>query len=135
MSWRLRLAACALWLVGAALAAATGVLALTKSKAGYSAVYAVVALTLVGLAAATWRTIRLAETISVLLLGSQMLGVAGAAWELVRGDETGAKARHLEDLGIDLRLALLGNLIYSAVASAVFVWAWRERRRSRQLGG
>lgn len=125
------LAACALWLVGAALAAVTGVLSVTHSKAGYAAVYAVVAVGLAGLAAATYRGVRAAETVSLVLLGSQIFGVVGAAWELVRADESGAKARHLDDLGVDFRLAVLGNLIYSAAASAVFVWAWRQKRRRR----
>jgi hypothetical protein len=123
-----------MWLVGAALAAVAGVLSLTHSEAGYAAVYAVVAAGLTGLAAATYRTVRAAQTVSLVLLGSQVLGVVGAAWELGRAEDGGAKARHLEDLGIDFRLAVLGNLIYSAAASAVFVWAWRERRRDRPAG-
>ncbi len=129
---RARLAASALWLVGAGLAAVTGVVSLTHSMAGYAAVYAVVAVSLAVLAAATYRALRAAETVSLVLLGSQVLGVVGAAWELVRADDTGFKARHLEDLGIDFHLAVLGNLVYSAAASAVFVWAWREKRRNRQ---
>lgn len=128
---RARLAASAMWLVGAILAAVTGVVSLTRSMAGYAAVYAVVALGLAGLAIATSREIRAAETVSLVLLGSQLLGVVGAAWELARADAGGAKARHLEDLGINFRLAVLGNLIYSAAASAVFVWTWRETRRNR----
>jgi hypothetical protein len=133
---RVGLAACGLWLLGAALAGFTGVLSLLHSKPGYAAVYAVVAVCLAGLAVATYRGVRAAETVSLVLLGSQILGVVGAAWELARADETGAKARHLGDLGIDFRLAVLANLFYSAAASAVFVWAWREtRRRERHPRG
>ena len=120
-----------LWIVGAGLAGFTGVLSLIHSQPGYAAVYAVVAVGLAGLAAATYRGVRAAETVSLVLLASQILGVVGSAWELAQADETGAKARHLDDLGIDFRLAILANLIYSAAAFAVFVWAWRQTRRRR----
>lgn len=128
---RAALAACGLWAVGAVLAGATGVRSLTHSQGGYAAVYALVTAGLATLAVATYRAVRMAETVTLVLLGSQLLGTVGAAWELVRADEGGAKARHLDDLGINFRLAVAANLIYSATASAVFVWAWRERRRSR----
>jgi hypothetical protein len=126
---RIALAACALWLVGAGLAAFTGGLSLRHAEAGYAAVYAVVAVGLAALAGGTYRAVRAAEIATLVLLGSQMLGVLGATWELVRGDDDGAKARHLEKLSIDFRLALVANLIFSAAASAVFIWAWRARRR------
>ena len=132
---RAALAACALWLAGAALAAFTGVRSLTSSQAGYVAVYAVVSAGLVGLAVATYHAVRAAETVTLVLLASQVLGVVGSAWELARGDDGGAKARHLEDLGVDFRLAVLGNLAYSAAASAVFIWAWTGIRRRRRAAG
>jgi hypothetical protein len=129
------LAACALWLAGAALAAFTGVLSLTHSLAGYAAIYAVVAAGLGALAVATYRALRAAETVTLVLLASQILGVVGASVELARGDDSGAKARHLQDLGLDFRLAVLGNLAYSAAASAVFIWAWTGIRRRRRATG
>jgi membrane protein implicated in regulation of membrane protease activity len=129
------LAACGLWLAGAALAAATGLRALTSSEAGYAAVYAVVSVGLDILAVATYHAVRAAETVTLVLLASQIVGAAGAAVELIRGDDGGAKARHLQDLGLDFRLALLGNLVYSAAASVVFIWAWSEIRRRRRTTG
>ena len=132
---RAALAACALWLAGAALAAFTVVLSVTRSQAGYAAVYAVVSAGLAGLAVATYHASRTAETVTLVLLASQALGVVGSAWELARGDDGGAKARHLEDLGVDFRLALLGNLVYSAAASVLFIWAWSQIRRRRRATG
>jgi hypothetical protein len=132
---RAALAAGALWLVGAVLAAFTGVRSLTHSQAGYAAVYGFVSVGLGGLAVATYRAVRAAETVTLVLLASQLLGVVGAAWELAREDDGGAKARHLQDLGIDFRLAVLGNLAYSAAASAVFIWVWTGIRRRRRAAG
>lgn len=128
------LAACGLWLAGAALAAFTGVLSLTHSLAGYAAVYAVVAVGLGALAVATYCALRVAETVTLVLLASQILGVVGAAVELARGDDSGAKGRHLQDLGLDFRLAVLANLAYSVAASAVFFWTWSLIRRRRRAG-
>jgi hypothetical protein len=87
------------------------------------------------LAVATYYAVRAAETVTLVLLASQILGVLGSAWELARGDDGGAKARHLEDLGVDFRLAILGNLAFSAAASAVFLWAWTGIRRRRGAPG
>lgn len=128
-------AACALWLAGAALAAFTGVLSLTHSLGGYAAVYAVVSVGLGALAVATYHALRAAETVTLVLLASQVLGVVGAAVELARGDESAAKGRHLQDLGLDFRLAVLANLAYSAAASAVFIWTWTLIRRRRRATG
>lgn len=126
-----------LWLAGAALAALTGVLALAHGSWGYVALYGVVTAGLVTLAVAVRRGIRLAAVVSLVLLGSQLVGVVGAAWELSDPDETSAKARHLADLGVDYRLALAANFGYSAVASAVFGWVMftgRRRAAARRAG-
>jgi hypothetical protein len=64
---RIAVAACALWLAGAALATFTGGLSLTHSEAGYAAVYAVVAVGLVALATATFRAVRAAEIVTLVL--------------------------------------------------------------------
>lgn len=118
--WR---AATALWVVGAGLAATTGVLAVAHSEVGYGVVYAVVAAALTVLAVATNRGNRQAQAISLVLLGSQIIGALGAAWELAFGADDTAKARHLHDLGVSYRLALAGNLAFSLLASTVFAWA------------
>ena len=127
----LRTVASLLWLAGAALALVTGIFSVAHARLAYALVYGVVATCLAVLAVGVRRAVRLAEVMSLVLLGSQILGVVGAAWELSDPDEASAKARHLADLGISYRLALVGNVLYSAVASGVFGWAmlgaWRRR--------
>jgi hypothetical protein len=118
-----RRAATALWGIGAGLAATSGVLAVAHSELGYGVLYALVAAALATLAAATQRGNRAAHFITLLLLGSQVIGALGAAWEFAHGADDTAKARHLHDLGVNYRLALAGNLAFSTLASAVFVWA------------
>lgn len=128
-----RRAATVLWVIGAGLAATTGVLAVTHSRPGYGLLYAVVAAALGALATATQRGHRRADVITLILLGSQVVGAVGAAWELAYGAADTAKARHLHDLGVNYRLALASNLAFSILASIVFVWAMvrvnRHRRR------
>ena len=119
----LRRTASALWAVGAALAAFTGGLAVVHGEVGFAVVYGVVAAALATLAAATRRGRRVAELITLVGLGSQVIGAIGAAWELAQGSDDNAKARHLHDLGVNYRLALALNLAFSLLASAVFVWA------------
>ncbi len=104
------------------------------SKFGYGVIYAAVAVALGTLAVVTLRGNRRAEVVTLVLLGSQLIGAAGAAWELAYGADDTAKARHLHDLGINYRLALAGNLAFSTLAAAVFVWAmarWVRARRHR----
>ena len=45
----------------------------------------------------------------------------GSAWQLLSGVHD-SKADELHRLGIDPELGVALNLVYSAVASAVFVW-------------
>ena len=54
----------------------------------------------------------MAEVVSLVLLGSQILGVVGAAWELSDPGEASDKAGHLADLGINCRLVPGGNVLY-----------------------
>lgn len=117
-----------LWAVGAGLAGSTGVLAAARSMGGYALLYLAVAAALGALAFATRRGSRAAGTVTFVLLGSQVIGTAGAAWELAVGNDEGAKARHLHDLGVNYRLALAANLAYSAVASILFAWLLARRR-------
>lgn len=63
----------------------------------------------------------MALIVSTVLLGAQVLGVIGSAWQLLSGVH-GSKADELNRLGIDPELGVALNLVYSAVASAVFVW-------------
>jgi hypothetical protein len=83
------------------------------------------------LAVAVFRVNRVALIISSVGLGAQVLGVVGSAWELLNGVH-GSKAGELRDLGIDPEFGVVLNLLYSAVASAVFAWMaarWRKMRR------
>lgn len=86
---------------------------------------------LAGLALAVLRANRAALLTSTVLLGAQILGVIGSAWQLL-DDVDGTKADELHRLGIDAELGLTLNLLYSAVASAVFGWIvtrWLSARR------
>ena len=118
-----------LWAVGAGLAGFTAVLAAAHSEVGFAAVYAVVAAGLAVLGGATRQGRRAAQLITLVMLGSQVVGAAGAGWELAYGNDDNAKARHLHGLGVNYRLALALNLAYSLAASAVFVRAVTELRR------
>lgn len=83
------------------------------------------------LTVAVLRANRVALIVSTAGLGAQILGVLGSAWELLNG-VAGAKAHELDRLGVDPEFGVTLNLIYSAVASAVFAWIvtrWRAARR------
>jgi len=128
-----RRATTVLWSAGAGLAAVTGVVCLAHGLLLFGAVYGAVAVGLAVMAAATHRGNRTAETVSLVALGGQIVGAIGAGWELHRPHDETAKARHLRELGVNYRWALLCNLVYSLLASAVFVWALIgiRKRRSR----
>jgi hypothetical protein len=59
------------------------------------------------------------------LLGAQLFGALGSAWELVHGVD-GSKAKELHDLGVDPTLGVVLNLLYSLVAFVVFLSALRQ---------
>lgn len=83
------------------------------------------------LATAVLRANRLALAISTVLLGAQIMCMIGSARQLVQGVQ-GSKAQELHDLGFDPELGVALNLVYSAAASAVFVWIvarWLAGRR------
>ena len=65
---------------------------------------------------------------SLVLLGLQLFGAIGSALQLAHGaaDE---KAAELKRLGVDPTFGLTLNLIYSAIAFSVFLWAWRQASR------
>ena len=90
-----------------------------------------VAVGLTVLAIAVLRAIRIALIVSTAGLGAQVLGVLGSAWELLNGVH-GSKSTELRRLGIDPELGVALNLVYSAVASAVFVWVIARWRSDRQ---
>ncbi len=120
-----------LWLAGVALAGFTATRAWSRVGATRALPYLAVVVGGIVLAAAVLRRHRAALAISTVLLGAQILGVIGSAWELTRGVH-GAKARELRDLGFDPEFGVALNLLYSVVASAVFAWAvarWSAGRR------
>ncbi|HEX6381514.1 MAG TPA: hypothetical protein VF180_09745 [Acidimicrobiia bacterium] len=86
------------------------------------------------LALAVLRANQVGLTISTVLLGAQILGVLGSAWQL-RSGVAGSKADELHRLGIDPELGVALNLVYSSVASAVFAWIltrWLATRRQAE---
>jgi hypothetical protein len=122
---RIRRATAALWLVGAVICGVTAALAAGHVGLLHALVFALAAVGLVVLAAGTMRGVRPALVISCVLLGAQFFGAAGSAWELVHGVD-GSKAKELHDLGIDPTFGVVLNLLYSLVASVVFVSALRQ---------
>ena len=120
-----------LWLAGVALAGFAATRAWSRVGPTRALPFLAVVVGGIVLAAAVLRRHRVALAISAILLGAQILGVIGSAWQLARGVD-GSKARELRDLGFDPELGVALNLLYSAVASAVFVWAvtrWLANRR------
>jgi hypothetical protein len=107
--------------VGVALAGFTAPLAWRRTGAVAALPFIAAALGLAVLAFAVLRAYRVALIISTVLLGAQVFGVIGSAWQLLDGVH-GSKAEELKRLGIDPELGVALNLAYSAVASAVFVW-------------
>jgi hypothetical protein len=118
----------ALWLAGAAIAGAIAPLAAARQGASSGVLYAAVAAALVALAIATARGRRWALRVSLVLLGLQLFGAIGSAWQLAHGPADD-KAAELKRLGVDPAFGLTLNLIYSAIAFSVFLWAWRQTSR------
>lgn len=131
---RLRSAVAGLWLTGVALAGLTAPLAWRRTGVAAGLPFLAAALGLALLALAVLRANRVALAVSTVLLGAQILGVLGSAWQLLRGVH-GSKADQLHRLGIDPELGVALNLVYSAVASAVFAWVltrWLATRRQAE---
>jgi len=127
---QLRSTVAGLWLAGVGLAGFTAPLAWRRTGAASALPFIAVVFGLTGLAVAVLRANRAGLIISTVLLGAQILGVIGSAWQLAQGVE-GTKATELGRLGIDPELGVALNLLYSAVAAAVFGWIvkrWLSRR-------
>jgi hypothetical protein len=125
---RIRRATAALWLVGAVISGVTAALAASHVGFRHALVFMLAAVALVVLAAGTIRGVRSALLISSVLLGAQLFGALGSAWELVHGVD-GSKAQELHDLGVDPTLGVVLNLLYSLVAFVVFLLALRQAGR------
>ena len=131
---RLRSVVAGLWLVGVALAGLTAPLAWRRTGVVAALPFVAAATGLAFLALAVLRANQVALTISTVLLGAQILGVLGSAWQLGSG-VAGSKADELHRLGIDPELGVALNLVYSSVASAVFAWVlarWLATRRQAE---
>jgi hypothetical protein len=123
-------AAVVLWSVGVLLAGGTAVVAWTRLGRSSSVAFITAATILGALLIGVVRRSTWALTVTLLLLGAQAAGVAGTTWELTHR-VAGGKAHELRRLGVNPRLGIALNLLYSAVAFAVFVWAVKELRVAR----
>jgi hypothetical protein len=120
-----RRAVAAFWFTGAAIAGFTAPLAAVRDSAASGLVFAAVAAALIVLAVTTARALRSALAVSLVLLGLQLFGALGSAWELLHGVDEG-KADRLRTLGFDPKLGVTVNLVYSMVAFTLFVWVLRQ---------
>ncbi len=127
----LRIGVSALWLVGAGLAGVTAPVAASRISVASALVFAAVAIVGVVFAVNTLRRRRWALAVGLVGCGGQVLAVVGTVWELAHPIET-AKSDDLRALGVDPTLAVSINLVYSAAASALFVWMAIRAFRIRQ---
>jgi hypothetical protein len=129
-----RWCAAALCLTAAGLAGASAVPALHRLGPGQAAVFMVVAVLSAVLATAVLRAARWALWLCLVSCGGQVTAIAGTTWELAHGVDA-AKARQIRALGVDPETGVTVNLVYSALATALFVWLavrWlRAHRRPR----
>ena len=117
--------------MGVAFAGFAALRAWHRTGAGSALPFITASACLAALAYAVLRAKPVSLIVSTALLGAQIFGVIGSAGELVAG-VSGSKAAELHRLGIDPEVGVALNLLYSAVASAVFVWVavrWRKMRR------
>jgi hypothetical protein len=123
----LRLALTALWVSGATLAAVTAVVAVRRDAGGVGG-YAGAAVALALGALFTARGHRLITMIGLAACAGQPLAVAATAWELThRVSHT--QVEKLQALGVNPRVGVAINLVFSLCASVVAAWAFRTRRR------
>jgi hypothetical protein len=127
----LRIAVAGLWLLGAGLAGFSAPDAAVRIDVASGLVFSVVAVAGVVFAVSTLRGRRWALAVGLVGCGGQVFGVVGTTWELVHPLDT-AKSRELRALEVDPTLAVTINLVFSAVASALFVWMAIRLFRIRQ---
>lgn len=122
----LRLTIAALWIVGIALAGFTAPRAWVRLGAASAVPFIMVAALGIVLTRSVLRGRRWALRLSAVLLGGQLAGVIGSAWQLLQG-VNGTKARELRRLGVNPRFGVAVNLVYSSAAVAVFGWIAARR--------
>jgi hypothetical protein len=119
--------------VAAALAAATAPVAAVRLGALSALPFIAVAALATVLATSVARRVPTALVISTVLLGGQILAAVGAALELDVG-VAASKADQLDRLGVDPRLGVAINLVFSLTGGAIFLWAmWRLARQRRAI--
>ena len=126
----LRIALTVLWASGALMAAVTSVLAARRAASGAGG-YAGAAVTLALLAFFTARGNGLVTTIGLGICALQPFAVAATAWELTH-DISSTQVEKLDALGIDPRVGVAINLVFSACASVLAAWAYLTRWRARR---
>jgi len=118
----LRLTIAALWVIGIGLAGFTALRAWNRSGLASAVPFITVVVLGMALTRGVVRGNRWALRVSAVLLGAQVAGVIGSAWQLLHEvDET--KARELRRLGVNPRFGVALNLMFSSAAVAVFGWA------------
>lgn len=116
------------WAVVGFWAASTGIVLYAATRGLWPVLLLVPVFTV--LAVGTARGWRPALVADLVLLGLQLIGAAGAAYELfLRG--AGDKGAQLRAIGVDPYSGVLLNLIVALVASGLFAWAVRRIRAAR----
>ena len=111
------------------MAGATAVVAAHRNAGGIGGYSAAAAGLTLG-AIFTARGYRLITLIGLVACAGQPLAVVATAWELThRVSHT--QVEKLQTLGINPKVGVAVNLVFSLCASAVAVWALRTRRRPR----
>ena len=111
----------ALWLSGVVICLGTAALAWSKVGLAATTPYLLAGLFLGVLAVAVARGATWAQVLSLVGAGGQGFAAVAAAVELAVGVSR-LKADEMNRLGIDPAAAVAFNVLYSAVAFAVFVW-------------
>jgi hypothetical protein len=128
---RLRVCAAVLCLCGTGLAGMSAALAFPRLGVGQGVAFTAVAVATAVLAVAVLAATRWALWVVLLGIAGQPIAVLGTVGELLAGVDAG-KAAQLRRLGFDPTVGVAVNLVYSSLASAVFVWwlvRWLRLRR------
>jgi hypothetical protein len=123
----LRMALTALWASGAALAGVTALVAIRRDAGGVAA-YAGAAVAMALAALLTAKGNRLITVIGLVACAGQALAVAATAWELTHSISH-VQVEKLQALGVNPRVGVAVNLIFSLCAVVIAAWAFLTRRR------
>lgn len=119
---------------GVGLAAAGTIGAVTHGRATDAVVFVVVGIVISAVAMLVGRGVRWATVLCLVAFGGQCAAVSGSAWELTH-TVAGFKADQLRAIGFDPVVAVAINLVYSALAFALFCWfvaRWWGHRQTRE---